>query len=268
MASLGQMVAGVAHEINTPLGYVRNNVEVVRDIFEEGVTALGEHLRLRQMLLADSLDEHEIAAQLARCAELPGGLDDPALLADTRALFRDTLHGVDQIRDLVINLRNFARLDLARTAEVSLNDCLDQTLVIANNAIRHRLQVHKRYGELPPVRCSPSQINQVLLNLITNAAQAVDEQGGKLLLKTEADAQRVLVHVQDNGRGIAPQHLQKIFDPFFTTKPVGQGTGLGLSIAHQIVQAHGGSIHVVSERGRGTKFVVALPRQGVAEAAT
>ncbi|WP_051361896.1 ATP-binding protein [Solimonas soli] len=265
MASLGQMVAGVAHEINTPLGYVRNNVEMIRDLFEDGVGALAEHQTLLDLLTSETLDEATLAAQIASCQARGASLADAGLVADTRALFRDTLHGVDTIKDLVVNLRNFSRLDQARTADVSLNDCLEQTLVIAHNAIKHRVEVIKRYdAALPPARCSPSQINQVLLNIINNAAQAIDGDGGKLLLKTEADDHWVRVHIQDNGRGIAPEHLAKIFDPFFTTKPVGQGTGLGLSISQQIVHAHGGTLHVVSRLGQGTKFVISLPRRAPA----
>ncbi|HET8882706.1 MAG TPA: ATP-binding protein [Solimonas sp.] len=268
MASLGQMVAGIAHEINTPLGYVRNNVEMVTGLFEEGAQALGEHRKLLRMLTADDLDEAALAAQIGRCGEFGTSLADPELLGDTRALLRDTVHGVDTIRDLVVNLRNFSRLDQSRVAEVSINDCIEQTLVIAHNAIKHRLTVIRRYGDnLPAVKCSPSQINQVLLNLITNAGQAVADDGGKLLIRTEADGDWLRIHIQDNGRGIAPEHLAKIFDPFFTTKPVGQGTGLGLSISQQIIHAHGGTLHVVSEPRRGTKFVVSLPLSPAAEPA-
>ena len=263
MASLGQMVAGVAHEINTPLGYVRNNVEMVHGVFAQMREMLGEYDKLVRMLTDEGTDEgtDELALSqlLFKLSSEAHDLEDSKLLQDTEALFGDTLFGVDTIKELVINLRNFSRLDAARMAEVNLNDCLDQTLVIANNVLRNKVEVIKRYGDIPRVACSPSQINQVLLNMMSNAAQAIEHEQGKLLLKTEADGDWVRVSLQDNGKGIAAEHLQKIFDPFFTTKPVGQGTGLGLSISYQIVQAHGGTIQVASVVGQGTRFVISLP---------
>ena len=259
MASLGQMVAGVAHEINTPLGYVRNNVEMVQGVFTQLRELLGEHERLTQMLTDEGADEQALSQLLFKLIAEAQDLHDSKLLDDTEALFGDTLFGVDTIKDLVINLRNFSRLDAARVAEVNLNDCLDQTLVIANNVLKNKVEVIKRYGEIPQVACSPSQINQVLLNMMSNAVQAIEHDQGKLLLKTETEGAWVRISIQDNGKGIAQEHLPKIFDPFFTTKPVGQGTGLGLSISYQIVQAHGGTIHVASVPGKGTRFIISLP---------
>ncbi|MDE0855748.1 MAG: ATP-binding protein [Nevskia sp.] len=259
MASLGQMVAGVAHEINTPLGYVRNNVEMVQGVFAQLRQTLAEHEQLVRMLTDENTEEQALSQLLFKLNADAHDLHESRLLEDTEALFGDTLFGVDTIKELVINLRNFSRLDAAKVAEVNLNDCLDQTLVIANNVLKNKVEVIKRYGEIPPVSCSPSQINQVLLNMMSNAAQAIEHDQGKLLLKTETDDAWVRVTIQDNGKGIPPEHLNKVFDPFFTTKPVGQGTGLGLSISFQIVQAHGGTIHVASVVGKGTRFVISLP---------
>ena len=262
MASLGQMVAGVAHEINTPLGYVRNNVEMMQGVFEQLREVLGDHERLLDLMAAEAPDEDAIHQQLLKASSASAELRENQTLDDTAALFKDTLFGADQIKELVVNLRNFSRLDQAKVAEVDLNDSLEQTLVIARNVLKGKVEIIRRYGEIPPVPCSPSQINQVFLNLISNAAQAIDHDDGRLLLKTEADGDYVHISVQDNGKGIAQEHLQKIFDPFFTTKPVGQGTGLGLSISYQIVQAHGGKLRVASIAGKGSRFIVSLPLAG------
>ena len=259
MASLGQMVAGVAHEINTPLGYVRNNVEMMQGVFENLESVLLQHEGLLNLMAAENPDEALINAQIVSTADAAADLRASHMLEDTVALMKDTLFGVDQIKELVVNLRNFSRLDQAHVAEINLNDSLEQTLVIARNVLKSKVTLIKRYGEIPPVRCSPSQINQVLLNLISNAAQAIENDEGRLLLQTTAENGFVHITVQDNGRGIPQENLQKIFDPFFTTKPIGQGTGLGLSISFQIVQAHGGTINVASMVGKGSRFVVSLP---------
>lgn len=256
MASLGQMVAGVAHEINTPLGYARNNLELARAGLEQARELIAAYARLVALLTADNVTERDLNDALGQVADLSeafGGLGE-----EMGALFDDTLYGLDQIADLVRNLKNFSRLDQAMVDDIDLNAALDSALKIAHNAIKHKLTVVKRYGEIPRIRCAPSQINQVFLNMIVNAGQAV-EGSGKLLLKTYAEDGHVHVVIQDNGRGIAREHLARIFDPFFTTKPVGEGTGLGLSISYQIIRQHGGEIRVASQPGRGTRFLIRLP---------
>lgn len=221
MASLGQMVAGVAHEMNTPLGYVRNNVEMI--------------------------------------AALTGAMRSPDISADElQQLLDDTLHGVDQLGELVSGLKDFSRMDRAATENININDCVSSALLIARNVLKDKVDVVRDDGKLPPVSCVPSKINQVLLNLFTNAAQAMAGRG-RLLVRTRHEGDFVTISVQDNGSGIPAGILPRIFDPFFTTKPVGQGTGLGLSICYRILQEHGGDIRVASVPGRGTRFLVSLP---------
>jgi signal transduction histidine kinase len=185
---------------------------------------------------------------------------DGAALEDLATLLDDTLHGVGQIGELVSNLKDFSRLDQARSDRADLNALLDSALRIVQHLLRKRgIEVVRHAGELPEIECAPAQINQVLLNLLGNAIQAIEHERGRITVRTQALDGRAMVLVEDNGKGIAEEHLPRIFDPFFTTKPVGQGTGLGLAIAHQIVEQHGGLIRVASKPGVGTRFLVALP---------
>lgn len=258
MASLGQMVAGVAHELNTPLGYVKNNVQLLRELSEPLFELAAAQARLGQCLNDPGCDEASLS-QALQAAEQARQQAAPELLAeDLQQLYGDTLYGLEQIAELVIGLKDFARLDRAMSEEVDLNDCIRSALLIARNHIKDKAEVVQQLGELPRIACAPSQINQVLLNLLTNAAQAIDGMG-RIQIRSWADTQGIYISLQDNGRGMPPEVMAKIFDPFFTTKPVGQGTGLGLSISYKIVQDHGGQIRVASEPGRGTRFLVSLP---------
>jgi signal transduction histidine kinase len=226
MSSLGQLVAGVAHEINTPLAYSKNSVAIVRERLADLRIVLG--------------DGH------------------PAL-EDLDALTRDGLHGIDQIAELVANLRSFSRLDRSKVQSFNVHEGVRATLLIARPALR-KIDVELRLGEVPSITCSPSQVNQVLLNLVTNAAQAIDKPRGQITLATRREgADFIAIEVADNGCGIPAELRSRIFDPFYTTKEVGKGTGLGLTIAYKIVSQHGGRIDVRSEVGVGTTFTVVLP---------
>ncbi len=256
LASLGQMVAGVAHEINTPLGFVKSNVEVVSDLlseYEAAVTKVMTGVDLMLTLDASMVDRAKAAIQKARIE-----LARATSLKEARELLTDSAEGLKQMSGLVLNLKGFARVDRDGMDSVDLNDSVRSALSIAGHQLRDRIHVVQQLGDVPKVKCMPSQINQVFLNMITNAAQAMGDEG-TLTIRSQAKPNFVEVSFEDTGSGIADDVLPKIFDPFFTTKPVGEGTGLGLSIVHKIIQGHGGAIRVKSQVGKGTTFFVELP---------
>ncbi|MGE5318829.1 MAG: ATP-binding protein [Hyphomicrobiaceae bacterium] len=258
MASLGQMVAGVAHEINTPLGYVQNNFELVRDAYAKWAELNAAYDALFALMQSPGASEVAVNEHFSRLQQLRDEVAAVYPQDGMESLFSDSLYGLQQISEIVVNLKNFSRLDQAAVDNIDVNECVISALTIGNNVIKHKAEVIRDFGVLPRLSCSPSQINQVLLNLVTNAAQAIDNYG-RIMIKTLADEQYVHVVVQDNGKGISPENLKKIYDPFFTTKPIGEGTGLGLSIVFGIIKDHGGRIQVKSEVGKGTAFCVSLP---------
>jgi len=258
LASLGQMIAGVAHEINTPLGFVKSNAEVISDLLTEY-----EHSVARCMTGVDFLlnaDAATFERAKTAVARVRMELANAKGLIEARELLGDSVDGLKQMSALVLNLKGFARVDRDGMDLVDINDCVQSALTIASHQLRDRVTVIRELGKLPKVRCMPSQINQVFLNLITNAAQAIGDEG-QLIVRTRVLNDSVEISMEDNGAGIPDNVLPKIFDPFFTTKKVGEGTGLGLSIVHKIVQGHGGTIRVRSEAGKGTTFTVELPIQ-------
>lgn len=266
MSSLGQMVAGIAHEINTPLAYVKNSLESVEGQLTEMTGTLHEADKLLRML-RDGADEKTFGKQFALVAAAIGKLRTHDASEDLPKLVRDGQYGIGQIAEIVGNLRNFSRLDRKKVDRFNVAEGLDTTLSIAKHMLKS-IEVKKDYGAVPAITCSPSQLNQVFLNLITNAAQATEGRTGEITLTTRApDPEHVEIEVTDNGKGIPPEVLPKIFDPFFTTKDIGKGTGLGLSIAYKIVEAHGGQISVDSKPGVGTRFTVRLPVHPPAEVA-
>jgi signal transduction histidine kinase len=258
MASLGQMVAGVAHELNTPLGYVRNNVELISALTAGMREIADANRQLLCLLDTPDADPAIIASFVSRMRDEAENGQAALLLDDLTQLLDDTLFGCGQIAELVSSLKDFSRLDRQSSENIDINECVRTALLIARNVIKDKAEVTQDLGALPVCRCVPSQINQVLLNLITNAAHAI-EQRGRILIRTRSEAGQVTISIQDTGKGMTPEVMEKIFDPFFTTKPVGQGTGLGLSISYRIIQEHGGTIRVASQSGKGTRFLISLP---------
>jgi len=265
MSSLGQMVAGVAHEVNTPLAYVKASLDTVHGRMPRVAAALGEAEKLIAMLQSEAqADDAALSRQFAVASQALSETHSGGAFPDLDKLVQDGLYGIGQISELVNNLRNFARLDRSKMGEFDLNEGLGGALSIAKHQLKRRT-VNKHLGPIPKIACAPSQINQVFLNLLTNAAQATPEEGGVIHLRTfQPDPEHVAVEVTDNGHGIPAEVLSKIFDPFFTTKEVGKGTGLGLSICYKIVESHGGRITVDSKVGVGTRFTVTLPVRPVA----
>ena len=228
LAGVGELAAGIAHEINNPLAFVRSNLTQLEAIWKE----------LRVM---------------------PADPAQAELLRDVDALFEESIEGVDRAAEIVRSVRSFAHAGSAMREPTDLRPLLEDVLHVASAQLRSRVNVQREFeSSLPRVVCAPQQMRQVFLNLVVNAAQAV-ETGGHVLVATRQDGEHVIVSVADDGCGIPPELIDRIFDPFFTTKPVGIGTGLGLGIAHQIVTSHGGQIQVESTPGRGTVFRVRLP---------
>ncbi len=249
LASIGQLAAGVAHEINNPVGFVTSNLGTMGKY----LARLREFIEHQERLLSGDLSGgREEAAKLRRQMKIDFTLDDAA------DLLRESLDGVERVKVIVQNLKRFSRLDQAQSCHGDINQCLEDTFNIIWNELKYKVTLHKEYGELPPTFCHPQQLNQVFMNLLLNAAQAIDKQG-EIRIKTWREGDDIFITIADTGSGIAPEHLGRLFDPFFTTKEVGKGTGLGLSIVYDIVKQHGGEITVDSEPGRGSTFRVRLP---------
>lgn len=257
MASIGQLAAGVAHEINNPVGYVISNFsslkEYMADLFRV-VTAF----EAIEALVPDGEQRIEALRRIKQEVDLD------FLKEDVKQLLEESGDGLTRVRKIVQDLKEFSHVGARHQWEwTNLHAGLDSTLNIVSNEIKYKANVIKQYGRLPDVECLPSELNQVFMNLLVNAAHAITGERGTITIRTGCEGDEVWVEVTDDGCGIAKENLSRIFDPFFTTKPVGKGTGLGLSLSYGIVKKHGGRIEVMSEFGQGTTFRVSLPRKRV-----
>jgi signal transduction histidine kinase len=247
MATIGQLAAGVAHEINNPMGFITSNLGTLEkyvarfvefiDVQTEALTALDR---------ADSVQEKRKKLKLDYVIE------------DTTDLLHESLDGAKRVTEIVRNLKSFSRIDEEKVTLSDINECIETTLKIIWNELKYKTTVNKEYGDLPPTLCNPQELNQVFMNLLVNAAQAIDQKG-EITIRTCNGEGFIRVVIADTGCGIPRENLDKIFEPFFTTKEVGKGTGLGMSIAYDIIKKHNGEISVVSEVGKGTTFTIAIP---------
>ncbi len=252
MASIGQLAAGVAHEINNPVGYIFSNYGTL----EKYIADLFEVLNYYESI-ERNISSPDILTELKKLKE---NVELDFLKEDIPELMQQSKEGIDRVRKIVQDLKDFSRADSnVEWQWASLHPGIDSTLNVVNNEIKYKADIIKEYGDIPDVECLQSQINQVIMNLVVNASHAMGEERGEIHIRTSADETNVFIEVRDNGSGMPKDVMMRIFDPFFTTKPIGKGTGLGLSLSYGIVKKHHGEISVTSEPGIGTRFLITLP---------
>ncbi len=250
LASIGQLAAGIAHEINNPIGFVYSNL----DTLSKYIQRLLEFMSLQQDVLNASADSDSKTL----LDEKRTVLKIDFIIEDIDGLIKESLEGLERVKKIVMDLKSFSRVDDEEYTHADVNECLETTLNIVWNELKYKATVTKEYGDIPVTKCYPRQLNQVFMNILVNAAQAIEEKG-EIRIKSWHEEGYIFVSISDTGPGIPEENLNRIFEPFFTTKEVGKGTGLGLSITYDIVKKHGGNIKVESKIGQGTTFVVSIP---------
>ena len=257
MASIGLLAAGVAHEINNPVGFVKSNLKTLQNYFSSIKPALDTY---HSLLIELDKSEHraELEAQTRAVHQFIEDHDIDFIITDSIHSIEESLDGTRRIENIVRNLNNYARSDEDERNEVDLNQCIDDTIKLLANELKYKCIIEKTYGDIPKVKACPGQLNQVFVNIFMNAVQAMDSDGS-IEIRTTADTEYVYASFIDNGPGIAEKDLGKLFDPFFTTKDVGAGTGLGLYVSHTLLEKHHGSLTAKNEEGKGANITVSLP---------
>jgi len=256
MASIGQLAAGVAHEINNPVGFISSNLKTLGDYHTDLVELISAYRHVVKTILGSpDSNLYDYAKKIAEAEKL---VDIDYIINDIQELVRDCSEGTDRIKKIVIDMKDFAHPGETKPVMSDINKCLESTLHLVWNEIKYKADVHKELGALPEIECVPQQINQIFMNILVNAAQAIPERG-EIHISTAKKNNGAEITIKDTGAGIPANKIDKIFDPFFTTKDPGKGTGLGLHVAYNIIKKHGGSIAVKSEVGKGTEFAIWLP---------
>ncbi len=256
MASIGQLSAGIAHEINNPTGFVLSNLRTLNDYITDIKSLMKEYDTLQNR--CNGIPDEGILSKLNDIEEFKLKIDVGFLLADIEQIFAETQDGMRRISKIVKDLKEFSHTGADKPEYSDINKGLESTLNIVWNEIKYKAEVKSHYGDIPQVLCYPQQLNQVFMNILVNAAHAIEGKG-IISIRTFSENGNVLIEISDTGSGISPEHLSRIFEPFFTTKPVGKGTGLGLSVAYAIIRKHNGEITVDSKTGTGTTFHICIP---------
>ena len=259
MASIGQLATGVAHEINNPVGYITSNLRTLRDYITIITSLIDEYEKMREEFISE--DKESGTARAHRIDRIREEEDIMFILEDLEQVISESSEGAGKIAEIVRNLKSFARVNEKRLKEADINEGIEATLKVIWNELKYKCHVDKQLNPLPVIHCHPGELNQVFMNILVNAAQAIPEKG-EISISTEAENGSILVRISDTGTGIPPEKLSRIFDPFYTTKERGVGTGLGLSISHGIIEKHKGTIDVRSEVGKGSIFTIKLPVDG------
>ncbi|CAN2041705.1 two-component system, NtrC family, sensor kinase [Candidatus Magnetomoraceae bacterium gMMP-15] len=261
MASIGVIAAGVAHEINTPISFINSNLSVIKKYCKRIRNLLEKYISLENYFKGNQSEK--IKKLLEEIEEFKKQQKLDFIITDLVDLAAESLDGTKQISEIVKSLKTFSRVDEAKPRHIDINETIESTLYMIWSELKYKTKIIKDYGDLPMVQCFPQKISQVFINLLMNAVQAIEEKGTiKIVtrhIKYSENDEIVEIKISDDGAGIPEQDILKIFDPFFTTKPLGDGTGLGLNISNDIIKAHGGSIKVESEAGKGTIFTISLP---------